>query len=90
MLKTVVDLLCRQARLNETVLEYQVIEYRDGVYRTQSSDLELSIDYRLPYLKGDETRLKQILINLVKNAIKFTKEGRIMIEAAYNVEKSLL
>ena len=84
------DLLSRQARLNETVLEYQIIEYRDGVYRAKSSDLELSTDYRLPYLKGDETRLKQILINLVKNAIKFAKEGRIMIEAAYCVEKSLL
>ena len=30
------------------------------------------------------------MINLVKNAIKFTKSGKISIEAAFCVEKSLL
>ena len=45
----------------------------------------------LPYeLVGDDIRLKQILINLVKNAFKFTKKGWIKIVAAYDFENSLL
>ena len=35
-------------------------------------------------LMGDERRFKQVLINLVKNSIKFTSDGYIEIEAEYN------
>ncbi len=32
-----------------------------------------------PYVKGDPVRMKQIIINLVNNAIKFTEKGNITI-----------
>ena len=38
----------------------------------------------MPKLMGDGRRLKQILMNLVKNAIKFTEEGSIDIYVNYS------
>ena len=41
-------------------------------------------------LVGDQVRLQQILINLTKNALKFTHRGKITIRAAYDYDKEQL
>jgi len=50
--------------------------------RAKNIKLVSTVDQCLPaYLIGDPERIKQILINLLGNAVKFTSQGQVAVEA---------
>jgi len=50
--------------------------------RARGLDLAVFVDPRTPVLTGDPTRLRQVIGNLVNNAIKFTEAGGVLVEIA--------
>lgn len=55
----------------KTLVEYKIA--------TKGLQFEMLCDGLPEYLRGDETRLKQILLNYLDNAIKFTEQGSIRL-----------
>lgn len=83
------------ARLEKGKVEWQSVEttLRDLVeevlasfrYVTEKKGLQLSVHYaeNFPsYAFLDAVKLKQILFNMVGNAVKFTSEGQVLIKAS--------
>jgi signal transduction histidine kinase/CheY-like chemotaxis protein len=68
-----------------------VIENVGDVLRQRVSEkgLELtcSVDHHVPTrLRGDPGRLRQVLLNLAGNAVKFTEKGDVVVEAKFESE----
>jgi len=60
-------------------------------YKAEKKGLDFTFlpDPAMPFrLKGDPGRIRQILVNLVNNAIKFTSEGEILLSAELEEESA--
>jgi signal transduction histidine kinase/DNA-binding response OmpR family regulator len=61
--------------------------------RIAAKGLAFHLDYRLPLpdkITTDPTRLKQIILNLLSNALKFTEEGSITVRITYDKDQDRL
>jgi PAS domain S-box-containing protein len=83
-------------RLSLEVVEFDVVELTEKVadtlaVRAHEKGIELAVRFGSglpPMLMGDPLRLRQVLTNLIGNAIKFTGRGEVVIDVALNPGQS--
>jgi len=81
-----------QLTIEEFDLSRLVKEIKDS-FAVAAEEKALKISVEMPdkaAVKSDERRIKQIIINLVSNAIKFTDKGEIGIRVAGNGKRVLI
>ena len=72
-----------ESNFNMKDIKQSVVELFGVAVKSQDIDLNFTLGKDMPQsLVGDENRLRQILFNLVGNAIKFTPQGRVSVDVS--------
>ncbi|MBD0303415.1 MAG: response regulator, partial [Tolypothrix sp. T3-bin4] len=84
-----------RTQLNESSFNLrELLETLEKMLRLKAVSKKLQLNFEVAdgvphFVKGDECKLRQILINLLGNAIKFTERGSVTLQVKMKVEESL-
>jgi PAS domain S-box-containing protein len=83
-----------RTQLNESSFNLiELLETLEKMFRLKAVSKNLQLIFEVAegvphFVKGDEGKLRQILINLLGNAIKFTETGSVTLQVKMKVEES--
>ncbi len=94
-LHDLVEDLLEVSRIEQNRIEMNIVSINIGdsinsvekTFEKQISDKGLQLDLHLhddlPNVSADESRIKQVLVNLISNAVKYTEKGTITVTAEF-------
>jgi len=73
----------RSSETNELIDFNQMISDVASLYESQTDELRLELEPNLPKIQGDSVRLRQVLHNLIKNAVEaHSDHAQVMIKSS--------
>jgi len=84
-----------RTQLNESSFNLiKLLQTLEEMFRLKAVSKKLQLNFEVAdgvphFVNGDECKLRQILINLLGNAIKFTETGSVTLQVKMKVEESL-
>jgi signal transduction histidine kinase len=66
---------------NLNALIHEVVLITESAYKTKGLYLETELSSQIKNVHGDAIRLKQVMLNLLSNALKYTSKGGVKISS---------
>ncbi len=63
------------------LIESVILTFKSLIKQKRLTTLTINVDENLPFIYGDEDKIRQILMNILSNAVKFIHKGGITIIA---------
>jgi CheY-like chemotaxis protein len=82
-------LIRERVDLGRDVIEHTALAVRPLIER-KGLTLDIDLDNSMPMLLGDRLRLRQVLINLLTNAVRYTEHGGITVRSRIHPDGALV